>query len=312
MVNRRHIRIKVMQSVYAMLHAESDDLVKEEKFLRFSISKMLDFYSLQLLLMLEVKKIAEEVLVISKKKFLATKEDIQPNLKFVNNAIFKAFEENASFMDYVEKHNISDWDLEIEYPKLLWKALKDSDLYAKYMANEETTFKEDKQFVLDFYTEIIAPNDKLASYYEDKMISWADDLPYINTWILRDISAIKEGRNFKFGKIYKDDDDFEYVSKLFRKTILHHHEFEEDIKEKTPNWEVERIADMDLILIKMAIAEFLYFPSIPVKVTINEFIEISKDYSTKNSSVFINGVLDKLSKKMQETKRIKKIGRGLL
>jgi len=144
------------------------------------------------------------------------------------------------------------------------------------------------------------------------MISWVDDIPFVNTWVVKTLSNQKEHKVFVLGSLYKDKDDEDFVSEIFKKTILKHKEFEKDIEDKTPNWETDRIADIDMILIKMAIAEFLNFPSIPTRVTINEYIEISKDYSTEKSSYFINGVLDKISKDFVKNNRIEKIGRGLL
>ena len=185
-------------------------------------------------------------------------------------------------------------------------------MYQKYLDTVENSFKVDKAFVIDFFKEIIAPNEKLAEYYEDKMISWVDDIPFVNTWVVKSLSKQKPNKPFLLGSLYKDKDDEDFVSDLFKKTMLHQHTFEEDIAEKTPNWEKERIAEIDMILIKMAITEFLHFASIPVRVTINEYIEIAKDYSTQKSGYFINGVLDKLSKDYLSLKKIKKIGRGLL
>ncbi|MCL4119777.1 UNVERIFIED_CONTAM: hypothetical protein GTU68_030961 [Idotea baltica] len=144
------------------------------------------------------------------------------------------------------------------------------------------------------------------------MISWVDDIPFINTWVVRSLSKQKASNSFKLGVLYKDTDDETFVSDLFKKTVLKQQTYEQDIANKTPNWETDRIADIDMILIKMAITEFLNFPSIPTRVTINEYIEIAKDYSTTNSSYFINGVLDKISKEFTKEKRIVKIGRGLL
>ena len=177
------------------------------------------------------------------------------------------------------------------------------------MNSNDDSFKADKKFVQDFFTEIIAPEEKLAEYYEDQTISWLDDIPFVNTWIVRTLSKSKENKPLVLGAIYKDEDDEQFVLELFRKVILNHTSFEEDISSKTPNWESDRIADIDMILIKMALAEFLKFSSIPVKVTINEYIEISKDYSTNKSGYFINGVLDKLSREYSENKRLHKIAK---
>jgi N utilization substance protein B len=301
-----------MQSVYAMFTSKADDLIKEEKFLKHSIQKLLDLYVLQLQVLVEVQKLAKQKLEISKKKHLATKEDLNPNTRFIDNQVILNIANSASINDYIEKHKLTNWQLDDEYIKIVWEQLEQSDLYRFYMNSSEASFKEDKNFVSDFFKEIIAPNDKLAEYYEDQLISWLDDIPFVNTWVVRTLSKAKQHKTIELGKLYKDEDDEKYVLDLFRKVMLNHTKYDEDISSKTPNWEADRIADIDMILIKMAICEFLNFPSIPVRVTINEYIEISKDYSTNKSGYFINGVLDKLSKEYSENNSLNKIGRGLL
>lgn len=311
MINRRHIRVKVMQSVYAMLQSHNDDIIREEKFLKHSILKMYDLYVLNIQLLVEVQKLAAKKIALSKKKILATKEDLNPNNKFLNNKVINTIAESISIEGYIELNNLTNWEDNNEYVKIIFEELQKSDLYKNYL-NSEDSYKEDKAFVIDFFKEIIAPNDKLGEYYEDTMISWVDDIPFVNTWVVKTLSKQKENKTFILGSLYKDKDDEDFVSAIFKKTILKHKEYEKDIEDKTPNWETDRIADMDMILIKMAVSEFLNFPSIPTRVTINEYIEISKDYSTEKSSYFINGVLDKISKEFIENKKIVKIGRGLL
>ena len=312
MINRRHIRVKVMQSVYAMLQSHNDDIIREEKFLKHSILKMYDLYVLNLQLLVEVQKLASKKIALSKKKILATKEDLKPNTKFIDNKLINSIAESVSVEGYIELNNLKNWEEDDEYVKIIFDELQKSDLYKKYLNTVEDSFKVDKAFIIDFFKEIIAPNEKLCEYYEDKMISWVDDIPFVNTWVVKSLSKCKPNQTFTLGSLYKDKDDEDFVSNLFKKTVLKHKEYEKDIEEKTPNWETDRIADIDMILIKMAITEFINFPSIPTRVTINEFIEISKDYSTEKSSYFINGVLDKISKEFIKNKRIVKIGRGLL
>lgn len=301
-----------MQSVYAMIHAQNDDMVKEEKFLKHSIKKMFDLYAISLQLMVEVQNLAKDKLEISKKKFLATKEDLQPNTKFIDNAVLLKLANSSSLKLHLEAHKLEDWKDNDEYVKTIYNDLLKSDLYKRYMDTVESSFKVDKSFAIDFFRDIIAPNEKLADYFEDTTISWVDDIPFVNTWIVRTLNKVSASNEFLLGSLYKNQDDEDFVSELFRKVMLHHHKFEEDIIENTPNWESDRIADVDMILMKMGLAEFFEFPSVPVRVTINEYIEIAKDYSTKKSSYFINGVLDRLSKKYLDSKRIVKVGRGLL
>lgn len=312
MINRRHIRVKVMQSVYAMQQSSNDDIIREDKFLKHSILKMFDLYVLNIQLLVEVKKLAAKRIALSKKKILVTKEELNPNTKFLDNKVINAIAESISVESYIEMNNLKNWELDTEYVKIILDELLKGDVYQKYINTTENSFKIDKDFVVDFFKEIIAPNEKLAEYYEDKMISWVDDIPFVNTWVVKSLSKFKEVGIFVVGSLYKDKDDEDFVSALFKKTVLKQKTYEADIAEKTPNWEMDRIADVDMILIKMAITEFINFPSIPTRVTINEYIEISKDYSTEKSSYFINGVLDKISKEFINNKRIVKIGRGLL
>ncbi|WBX74412.1 transcription antitermination factor NusB [Tenacibaculum pacificus] len=312
MINRRHIRVKVMQSVYAMQQSHSDNIVKEEKFLKDSIDKMYDLYVLNLQLLIQVQKLANKRIVLSKKKILATKEDLNPNTKFTDNKVINKLSESTSLNAYVELNELNYWELDNEYVRIILDELIKSELYEKYMNTTDDSYHIDNAFVIAFFKEIIAPNEKLADYFEDKMISWVDDIPFVNTWIVKSLNKQKEQNPFILGSLYKDSEDKQFVSKLFTKTVLHQHTYEEDIIEKTPNWEADRIADIDMIIIKMSITEFLHFPSIPSRVSINEYIEVAKDYSTNKSGYFINGVLDKLSKDYLASDKMVKIGRGLL
>lgn len=312
MINRRHIRVKVMQSAYALLQSKSDNLTKEEKFVYHSIDKMYDLYALLLRLLVEVKNMEKSHIKISQKKFLATPEELKPNKKFIDNQVFKIIEESVSLNDFLETHSLNNWELDDEYIKEIWKLTKESDLYVSYMEKEESNFQTDKEFIVALYKTIIAPNDKLAEYFEGETISWVDDIPFVNTWIVKTLNGLKPNQSLQLGNLYKDDDDRDFVVELFRKVVLNHKEYEKEIEDKTPNWDTDRIADIDMLLIKMAMTEFLNFPSIPTRVSINEYIEISKDYSTEKSSYFINGVLDKILKDFTASKKINKIGRGLM
>jgi len=301
-----------MQSVYAMIKSHDDDIVKEEKFIKFSIKKMFDLYVLLLQLLVEVQKLAEQKQEISKKKYLATQEDLSPNRKFVENKLIKKIAESTSISLHIEAQHLNNWSKDDEYVKIIWDKLQKSDLFSTYLNTTEDSYKIDKIFLIDFFREIVAPNTKLAEYFEDENITWVDDIPFVNTWVVRSLNKQKEKSTFTLGSLYKNQDDQDFVSKLFKKVILNHHTFENDIKIHTPNWESDRIADMDMILIKMGACEFLHFPFIPTKVTINEYIEIAKDYSSEKSGYFVNGVLDKLSREFAKDKKFVKVGRGLL
>jgi len=302
-----------MQSIYALIQSESDDLVKEEKFLKESITSIYDLYILMLSLLCEVRNLAEGHLEIAKKKYLATSDDINPSRKFIDNQILQRLNNNNSIKAYLKERKLLNWKEDNEYVRVILDAIKKSKIYEDYVNSEnENSLKADLIFVCDIYKSVIAPNDKLFDYFESQKLSWVDDIPFVNTLLLKNIKKINADTIFNRNKLYRDQDDEDFVTNLFRKTASHHLEFNEDIDQKTPNWDTERIAEVDFILMKMALIEFVYFPSIPTRVTINEYIEIAKDYSTSKSSFFINGVLDKLLKEYTSSDRIQKIGRGLL
>ena len=312
MLNRRHIRIKVMQSMYALLQSKSDDLVREEKFIHFSIDKIYDLYILMLSLLVEVRDLAEAHLEIGKKKFLATSHDINPNQKFIKNRLLVILKDSNFLIDYLKSHKLKNWKNDGEYVRVILDAVKETTIYSDYINSEELSFKDDREFISAIFKEVIAPNDKLFDYFESQNLSWVDDFPLVNTVVLKTFSRMSQNKPFVGEDLYGNDEDKEFVSELFKKVALHQAEFTKEIDDKTPNWDADRIAELDLILIKMACTEFVYFPSIPVRVTINEYIEIAKDYSTAKSGFFINGVLDKISKEYTVSGKLKKIGRGLL
>ena len=314
MLNRRHIRIKVMQSLFAFKGTESDDLSKDEKFLLHSIDSMFDLYLVMMALLIEVYKKANSRIDLSQKKLLATQDDINPNRKFADNSVLQFISSNTLLKEAIENKKLNFWHLDFEYVDVIYKAILESDLYADYMKKGASTLKEDKDFMMDVYTEIIAPNDKLFDYFEDKRITWVDDLPVINTTILRLFTKLKltKPETFLLPDLYKDEDDRVFAIDLLKKTLLNQSKYYKEIAEKTTNWDADRLASIDGILLQMALCEFQKFSSIPVKVTINEYLEIAKEYSTPKSSFFINGILDKIVKEYKSNNIHNKIGRGLM
>lgn len=314
MLNRRHIRVKVMQSIYAMHQTGSDQLEKEEKFLLYSIENMLDLYLLMLSAVIEIRQKEQEYQEKARTKHLATAEEKNPNKKFIHNAVFNMLAENQSLLQAIEYRKINNWKLNDDYILLLLDHIKQSDLYAAYMKNRVNKFDEDRDFAVHLFADLIASNEKLYDYLEDFKLTWADDIPVVNTQIIKQLKAIKSDKDatFQVPKLYKDEDDRAFAIDLFRKTVLNEKDFVKFYENKTPNWDTERIAEIDTIILKMAIAEFLKFPSIPVKVTINEYLEIAKEYSTPKSSIFINGILDNLVKEFQTDGKLNKTGRGLM
>ncbi len=312
MINRRHIRIKVMQNVYAFIQSKNNDIKKQENYLYLGINKLYELYIIQLNLLISIQKFTKKRLEISKTNRVSKNKNEQGFINIINNKLLEKFSDNFDFNEFIQNKNLNIWKDKSEYVQLIWEEILESEYFAVYNKNVNPTFKDDKNFILDVFKRIIAPNEKLIDFYESENIGWVDDLPFVNTQIVKDINRLKEHSTFVLDNIYKDEDDREFVKKLFTKTALHFTDYDADIDELTPNWEFDRIAQIDLILIKLGIAEFLFFPSIPTKVTINEYIELSKDYSSDKSSTFINGILDKISKKYSKEEKIKKIGRGLL
>lgn len=314
MLNRRHIRIKVMQSLYAFKGTESDDLAKDEKFLLHSLDSMYDLYLSILALLTELNKKSKDYNEKLQKKLLGSDTDRNPNTKLQDNQLLQFISSNAMLQDVLKKRKLNYWDLDFEYVDILFKEIIKSDLYKNYINDTEESFKNDKQFILDVYSEIIAPNDKLYDYFEDKKLTWVDDLPVVNTVILKILRKVKltSPETILMPNLYKDDDDKEFAKDLLKKTILNDSKFAEEIAAKTTNWDSERLASVDGVLLKMALCEFQKFPSIPYKVTINEYLEIAKEYSTPKSSLFINGILDKIVKEYQADKLHLKAGRGLM
>ncbi|WP_235817847.1 transcription antitermination factor NusB [Formosa haliotis] len=314
MLNRRHIRVKVMQTIYAFKGGESDDFRTDQKFLVHSLDDMYHLYLLQLSLLIEVQKRVENHLDKSQLKHLATSEDKNPNKKLVNNEVLQLLRQNSLLEDTIRNYGVDNWELDNEYVDVIYKEILSSEIYADYMKTRTSDFKSDKHFIVDVYKEIIAPNEKLYDYLEDKNLTWLDDLPTVNTTILKLLRKSKPSvaDSYFVPKLYKDLDDKEFAINLFKKTILNQSKLNAEIDKKAKNWEAERIAQIDYILMQMAVCELQYFPSIPVKVTINEYLEIAKEYSTPKSSIFINGILDKLVKEYQEKGTLNKVGRGLM
>lgn len=303
-----------MQTLYASQGTESDDIKTYETFLGKSLESMYDLFLAQLSLLVEIHKKAKGHLEKTQKKLLATKEEKNPNSKFVNNEVLEKLSSNDTLKNYIDNQKENLWYLDFEYVDVLFKAILESDIYKDYMSTRTSTFKEDKDFIIDVFTEIIAPNDKLYDYFEDKRITWLDDLPVVNTAILKSLKRVKTTSEARFltPSLFKDLEDKDFGIELLKKTILNQAGFSKEIAAKTKNWDAERITQIDTVLMQMAICEFQKFPSIPTKVTINEYLEIAKEYSTPKSSNFINGILDKIIKEYTAEGKLNKIGRGLL
>jgi N utilization substance protein B len=314
MLNRRYLRIKVMQALYGFLQSDTKDLGKSERDLLNGIDKIYDLFIYQLAIIIEIRHVAAIITEDAKTKKLPTKEDLDPNLRFINNRFIAQLDENIHVKREINNRRIS-WNNEFELVKKIYNNIKSSELFAGYMSNLEHSYEADRDFIAEIFREFIADFELLNHFYEEKNLHWGDDIYIINPMILKMIESYKEtaAPDQALMTLYKDrEEDEQFVKDLFRETALKNDEIEKLIGEKTKNWEVERIAMMDVLLMKMAITEILHFPGIPVKVTLNEFIEISKMYSTPKSKIFINGILDKIVADLKAAGRLNKSGRGLM
>ncbi len=304
-----------MQCIYALIQSKDDSLEKQEKFLKVSIQNTYTLYLLCLSLLMEIQQKASEQLSLSSKKYLNDDSKDYPNKeKFKNNRLLLQLKENTLLKEALSNKKLDNWYLNEEYVKLLYKAIVESDIYKKYMSEPASSYNADRDLIVALFKEIIAPNEKIYEYFEDDTLTWVDDIPIVNTFLLKQLKKAKENLNASYflPKLLKDKEDMVFANNLLTKTLLNNDKLEKEIEGKTPNWDKDRIADVDSILLKMAICELLNFSSIPEKVTINEYLEIAKEYSTPKSSIFINGILDKLTKEYKAEGKLNKIGRGLL
>jgi N utilization substance protein B len=314
MLNRRHLRIKVLQALYAYFQSNEDNFRRTENELMQAVERIQDLYLYLLLTFSELKGIAENRMEESAKKIRPTEEDLNPNTKFVDNKIILLLEENKELRRLSEERKVN-WvgDEHQEMFRKMFLIIKDSEIYFEYMNNESKTFEDDKAFILELFKVEIANSELLYNFFEEKSIHWIDDIDLACSMVLKTLKTVNEGEMMELLPLYKvDDDEQEFIRDLLRKTISMDKENEVLIDELTKNWELDRIAKMDVILMKMAITELQIFNNIPTKVTLNEYIEISKFYSTPKSNGFINGILDKAIDRLQAEKKIVKIGRGLM
>ena len=314
MLTRRHIRAKVMQAVYAYRQSDMQDIVTARKNLILGIEKIEELYSYQYSLLLSVKDMAAARIEARRAKRLATHEDLNPNMRFVENPVFALLENNKTLSRLAERFS-SPWKDRSEYVELCYNELLQSSEYEEYMQEETPTFISHKKMVIFLFKKIIAPMEAIADYYEDCHKEWVGDFQVANSMLLKTIADIYEDtqvEEMEIPTLFKDILDRDFAVKLFERTIENGPSYRPIIEEKLKNWDSERIAMVDFILMEMAVIEFMLFASIPTKVTLNEYIEISKEYSTVKSSVFINGVLDRLLEGLTKEGKIQKSGRGLM
>ncbi len=313
MISRRLLRIKALMALYAFNRREDDDIALAEKELLFSIEKTYDLYHYILLLILEVADVAAEKIDQALQKRMPTPEDLNPKRRFIDNQVIAQLRKNKAFNDYVSSKKLS-WVNYPHIPRLLYNKMIAWDIYEEYMLSEVHSYSADKKFIVNLVTKLFAESEDLESNLEEQSIYWNDDTEYVIIMIEKTLKKFKSDNNESapLMPLYKNREDEDFVKILFRKAVLHTKQCSELIENNTTNWEVERIALMDILVMQLAITEIIEFPEIPVKVTLNEYIEIAKYYCTPKSSTFVNGILDNIVKEVREKGIFKKSGKGLI
>ncbi len=313
MISRRIIRIKVLQILYAFFTSPETSINNTEKELFFSLQKTYDLYHYLMSLVIEIEKFAEDRIDLGLKKHRPSSADLAPNTRFVNNLLIYQLKTNISLTKYLESAKLS-WADEDELIRKLYVSLTEQDFYKEYMTAEQNSYADDRKLVEDIFKYLILDNEDIESLLEEQSIYWNDDLDFVVSMILKTFKKFKEFSDDHQALLpmYKDEEDRQFAKDLYRKVVLNHSENVILIKQHTVNWDIERIAFIDNLILELALSEFLYFPSIPTKVSMNEYIELSKYYSTEKSRNFINGILDKALKDLKKTNKILKAGRGLI
>jgi len=314
MLNRRHLRIKALQNIFAWHMADKKDIKGDLKTLMQSIDSVYEMYIWMLSLMVEVTEFTANDAAERANKHIKTAEDMNPNMKLLHNKFSVLMQQNPEYVSAVKKYKV-DWGFDPEIRKTVYNSLKASKEYAEYLADPNESLESSKDIIKYIFRKIILKNQGIIQVFEEKFINWQVDHEVMKGMVAKTLKNFTSDDPFKnkLTEISADwVEDSKFVQDLFVHTLQNDAKYQEMIAERTKNWESERIALMDTILMKMAICELLNFPSIPVKVTINEYLELSKDYSTPKSNSFINGILDKILGDLKKTNTIKKIGRGLI
>lgn len=307
MINRVLIRLKIVQIVYAYYQNGGKNLDTAEKELFFSLSKAYDLYNYLLLLMVEVTKQANKRLNAAKNKLVPTKDELFPNTKFVENRFIAQLEVNKQLLEFSNNQK-KTWENEADFVKTLCDKILESDIYKEYMASETSSYEEDRELWRKLYKNIIFNNIELDQVLEDQSLYWNDDKEIVDTFVLKTIKRFDEKNGAKQELLpdFKDEEDQDFARRLFRRTILNADYYRHLISENTKNWDLDRVAFMDVVIMQIALAEILSFPNIPVSVSLNEYVEIAKLYSTPKSGGFINGTLDGIVNSLKKENKLTK------
>lgn len=292
MLNRILVRIKVLQIIYAYYQNGSNDLKVAENELFFSLQKAYDLYNYFLLLIVALTNLHERTIDARKHKYKPTDEELHPNMRLANNRFARQLSINEALQHYVNEHAIS-WDNDQDFLKSLLETILASDVYALYLDDENDSYETDKEFWQAMFQGLMS-DEIMTDYLEDKSIYWNDDVEIVGTFTMRTIKHFREGAGSKqkLMPMFKSESDRFFATKLLHETLIHGHELRERISRHMDNWKTERVANIDMFIMQVALAEIIAFPGIPISVSLNEYIDLAKYYSTPKSGTFINGVLD--------------------
>ncbi len=304
MINRALIRLKIVQIVYAYYQNGNKNLEATEKELLFSISKAYDLYNYLLLLMANLTDYASKRIENAKLKKLATEEDLHPNMRFVENKFAQQLQVNTMLNEYASRQKRTWFDHE-DFLKQLFEKIQSSDIYKVYMALPSSTYTEDREFWRKLYKTFVYGNADLDNLLEEMSLYWNDDKEIVDSFVLKTINRFEEANGAEQPLLpeFKDEEDRTFAIRLLRRTILNCEDYRRLISENTRNWDFNRVAFMDVVIMQVALAEIMSFSNIPVSVSLNEYVEIAKYYSTPKSGAFVNGTLDGIVKKLKLNKK---------
>lgn len=317
MLSRRLIRVKVMQALYAFFQSDDNDLPAAEKRLIVNIDRIYELYIWQLAFLVDLFAYFRQRTDEAKQKFLPSEEELHPSTRFIDNKLILQLEQSNDFIKQCGRFKVN-WADEREMFRLMYNDIRASEEYQDYMKAEKNTYEDDRSILIKIIRTHLFPSQLLQSYFEERNIHWVDDFDTALLMVMKTLKSFTSRRDAQkpLPHLYEDEEsekeDKLFAKDLLKKTVLYSKEYAGIIAARAKNWELERIALIDIIMMKMALAELFQFPSIPVKVTLNEYIEISKEYSTPKSKLFLNGLLDKMVIEFKQENKIVKTGRGLI
>ena len=314
MISRRLVRIKAVQTYYAFVQGNYDgSLEKVQEALEMSLDKSYELFAEMFCLIVAIADHAEYKIEFNRNKLLPTEEDLNPNRKFVDNKIIQAFRSEPTIKKYMEKAT-SNWSEHYEFVRNVFNKMANSEFYKKYMEDKSCSIKQDADVICKIVNKYLVDNDDLDEILETESIFWNDDLEFSLSNLIQTIKKLNDDNieNFRLPAMFKNEDDHEFAKTLIKNTCLYRQKFDELIEKNLQKWELQRIAFMDRCILHLALCEMTQFPELPVRVTINEYIDIAKGYSTEKSGTFVNGILDKIYNQIKDDKSLNKIGMGLL